>query len=303
MKLSFKGFIQSLGLRADHGADRIVPPSGQTVWLTAFTAGVMTFLAVFALALSIASGRLADRWADALTANATVRISAPDDQMAAQTKAVLDLLTTTPGVAKVRALTETEQRKLLEPWFGPDLPVESLSLPQLIEFQEAEGGYDSQGLRLRLQAEAPGAVLDDHTRWRKPLTIGAERLRMIGIMALLLIGGATAAMITLAANAALAANAQVIRVLRLVGAQDGFIAGAFVRRFTLRAFLGSAIGMGLGALCLWALPSTESAGQLMTGLGFEGRGWLYPLALPFLAALVAWGATRYAALEKLRGLK
>lgn len=302
MKLSFKGFVQSLGLTVEHGADRIVPPSGQTVWLTAFTAGVMTFLAVFALALSIASGRLADRWADALTSNATIRISAPDDQMTAQTKAVLDLLATTPGVTAVRALTEAEQRSLLEPWFGPDLPVESLALPQLIEFSETGSGYDAQGLRLRLQAEAPGAVLDDHTRWRQPLTIGAERLRLIGLLALVLIGGATAAMITLAANAALSANAQVIRVLRLVGAQDGFIAGAFVRRFTFRAFLGALGGVALGCLGLLALPSAENAGQLMTGLGFEGWGWLYPLALPPLAALVAWGATRYAALNKLREL-
>ena len=46
-------------LRADAGADRIVPPSGFTVWLTLFTAGAMAFLTVFALALSLASGRLA----------------------------------------------------------------------------------------------------------------------------------------------------------------------------------------------------------------------------------------------------
>ena len=38
-------------------------------------------------------------------------------------------------------------------------------------------------------------------------------------------------MITLAARAALATNAEVIRVLRLVGAKDSYIARAFVRRF------------------------------------------------------------------------
>ena len=51
-----------------------------------------------------------------------------------------------------------------------------------------------------------------------------------------------AAMITLAANAALATNAQVIRVLRLIGARDTYIARAFVRRFTLRALSGAAVG-------------------------------------------------------------
>ena len=51
-----------------------------------------------------------------------------------------------------------------------------------------------------------------------------------------------AAMITLAARAALAANAEVIRVLRLVGAKDSYIARAFVRRFTLRTLAGAAVG-------------------------------------------------------------
>lgn len=295
-------FLQSLGLVSDLGADRVVPPTGHTVWLTGFTAGAMCLLAVFALALSLASGRLADRWADALRNTATIRISAPLDQMQAQTRAVLGLLQTTPGIADARALTEDEQRALLEPWFGPDLPVESLSLPQLVEFSEVGGGYDAQGLRLRLQAEAPGAVLDDHTRWRRPLTVAAERLRLLGLVSLLLIGGATAAMITLAANASLAANAQVIKVLRLVGAQDGFIAGAFVRRFTLRAVTGAVIGTAFGVLGIFALPSADAAGGFLTGLGFQGRGWLAPLALPVVAALIAWAATRVAAFKKLREL-
>ena len=298
-----KRFLQSLGLRAELGSDRVVPPTGHTATLTSFTAAAMTFLAVFALALSLASGRLADRWVDALKSTATIRISAPADQMAAQTRAVLSLLQTTPGVAEPRALSEAEQRALLEPWFGSDLPVESLSLPQLVEFTEVSPGIDAQGLRLRLQAEAPGAVLDDHTRWRRPLAVAAERLRLLGWLSLALIGGATAAMITPAANAALAANAQVIRVLRLVGAEDAFIAGAFVRRFTIRAAGGALLGMGLGMLGIWFLPEADSAGGFLTGLGFQGNGWFVPMALPVLVSLVAWAATRYAALTKLKELK
>ena len=38
----------------------------------------MAFLAVFALALSLATARLADRWGDALARSSTLRISAPE---------------------------------------------------------------------------------------------------------------------------------------------------------------------------------------------------------------------------------
>ncbi len=292
------GFLSQL-LPGDTQADRVVPPSGFTATLTLFTAAAMAFLAVFALALSLATGRLADRWSNELARTATVRISAPEGQMAAQTEAALRVLETTTGVARARALDDAEQAALLEPWFGPDLPLDQLPIPRLIEVTETEAGFDAQGLRLRLAAEVPGAVLDDHTRWRRPLVQAASRLRLLGWLSLALIGAAMAAMITLAAQAALAANAQVITVLRLVGAQDDFIARAFVRRFAVRGLGGAAIGTVLGCLAILALPSARIEGGFLTGLGFQGWHWLLPLLIPPLAGLVAFAATRAAARRRL----
>jgi cell division transport system permease protein len=290
-----------LGLLAgDPQADRVVPPTGFTARLTVLSAAAMAFLAVFALAMSLATGRLADRWSQELARTSTLRISAPADQMQAQTRAAVEVLQTTPGVAEARPLTADEQRALLDPWFGPDLPVETLPIPQLVEIVEEDAGYDPAGLRARLQAEVPGAVLDDHGRWRDPLVRAAGRLRLLAGVSMGLIALTMAAMITLAANAALAANAQVIRVLRLVGARDTYIARAFVRRFTLRALGGAAAGTLLGALAVWALPEADVAGGFLTGLGFQGWHWLQPLLIPLLAALVAFFATRHSALRSLK---
>ena len=283
-------------------AIRVVPPSGPTAWLTSFTAGAMTFLCVFALSLSLASDRLANRWSEALARTATIRLSAPPEQIAVQTDAILSVLASTPGIQSFRAIDDAETRALLEPWFGPDLPVEALPIPKLFEIVEADPGYDSEGLRQRLVAEAPGAVLDDHTRWRRPLAEAAARIRLLGLLSIALIGATMAAMITLAARAALATNAEVIRVLRLVGAKDSYIARAFVRRFTLRAFGGAAVGALAGLAGVWALPAADAAGGFLTGLGFTGLGWLWPAALPPVAAIVAFFATRRAAFQKLREL-
>lgn len=286
----------------DRQADRVVPPTGFTARLTLFAAAAMAFLAVFALALSLATGRLADRWGEELARSSTLRISAPADQIQAQTEAALRVLQTTPGVASARPLSDEEQRALLEPWFGPDMPVDQLPIPQLIDITETADGYDAQGLRLRLAGEVPGAVLDDHTRWRVPMVRAASRLRLLGWVSILLIGGAMAAMITLAANAALAANAQVIAVMRLVGARDGYIAQAFVRRFTLRALGGAAAGTAAGILAVMLLPSAQTDGGFLTGLGFQGLHWFTPLMIPPAAALVGFLATRAAATKTLKEL-
>ncbi|NCQ23948.1 MAG: cell division protein FtsX [Roseovarius sp.] len=286
----------------DVRADQVVPPTGITARLTLFSAAVMAFVAVCALSLALAAGRLADRWENELARTATLRISAPSAQMAAQTKAALRVLETTTGVAEARALSDAEQAALLAPWFGLDLPVDQLPIPRLIEIVETDEGMDGEGLRLRLAAEVPGAVLDDHNRWRTPLVLAAERFRLLGLVVLLLIGAAMAAMITLAANASLAANAQVISVLRLVGARDSFIAGAFVRRFTLRALFGAAFGVALGCGAILLLPRAQVEGGFLTGLGFQGWHWLLPLVIVPLAAAVAYAATRAAAQITLRNM-
>ena len=302
MKLNVTEYLTKAGalLAGDAQADRVVPPTGFTARLTVLAAGSMAFLAVFALALSLATGRLATRWGDALAQSSTIRISAPEDQIEAQVQAVLRVLETTPGVASARALDMEEQNALLEPWFGPDLPLDALPIPRLIEVVEDSDGFDATGLKNRLAGEAPGAILDNHTRWREPLVRAASRLRALGFLAILMIAATTAIIITLAANAALSANAQVIRVLRLVGAQDAYIARAFVRRYTLRTLTGAAAGTGLGLVAVMLLPGADSGGGFLTGLGFQGAHWLWPLLIPPLAALVAFTATRMTALATLK---
>ncbi len=282
----------------DPQADRAVPPTGMTARLTIFVAGVMAFLAVFVLALSLSAGRVADRWANELADAATLRL--PVDTAAEEVARAVEVLRTTTGVASARALTAEEQGALLSPWLGADLALDALPIPQLIEIVADDPAYDIDGLRARLTAEFPRAVLDDHARWRAPLIAAANRLRLIGAIVTALIATAMAAMIVLAAQASLAANAQVIRVLRLVGARDIYIARAFVRRFTLRALFGAVGGTILGVIALQLLPDSASAGGFFSDIGFRGAGWLWPLVIPPLAAIVAFAATRAAALARLR---
>lgn len=301
--LKLRALWQGL-LRGDGGkGDRIVPPTGYTAQLTLFAAGAMAFLAVFALALALATGRLADRWSSELAGSVTVRVSAPAAEQQARTQAVIQILQATPGVGTPHLLPEDEVADLLAPWFGPEMPVDALPVPALIDLPIDSREFDPEGLRLRLEAEAPGAVLDDHTQWRHPLVSAAKRLRVLGVISLLLIAAASASMITLAAKAALAANGQVIRVLRLIGARDITIATAFVRRFTQRAAIGAAAGTLIGMVGLALLPDMDAAGGFLTGLGFHGWGWLMPLLIPVIAAAVGFFATRWAALKILGAVR
>ena len=284
----------------DPQADRAVPPTGMTARLTVFVAAVMAFLAVITLAISLTTGRVAGVWAQELAQSATLRLPVDPQTAGALLLSALKVLETTPGVASVRPLSRAEQQALLEPWFGPDLPIESLPIPQLIEIITDDDDYDADGLRARLSAQVPGAVLDDHTSWRAPLLDAASRVRLISWSVIVLIAATVAAMITLAAQASLAANAQVIRVLRLVGARDTYIARAFVRRYTLRAGLGALVGVVVGAGATVLMPQGGSGDSILMGVGFAGAEWLLLLAIPILSAVTAFFATRAAAFRRLR---
>ena len=286
-------------LRRNTCADRMVPPTGFTTQLTLFVSGAMAALAVFALTLSLDSGRRADRWASKLPGAATLRINAPADQRATQTEAALTMLQQNPGVASTRAMTSEEQVELLSSWFGTDLPLDTLPVPHLIEIIKGESGLDAASLRLG--AEVPGVMLDDHTRWREPSVDAAMFLRRSGWISILLIGGATAAMITLAVNGLLAANAKIIEELRQIGARDRFISVSFVRRFTFRSrFRAATVSTLLGMSGVLLLPEASDTGGFLTGQGFHGIDRVLLALIAVLGAAVAFLATWSAAWYKLK---
>lgn len=288
-------------LRTDTPAARIVPPSGFAVRLVWLTSAAMACLAALALALALAAGRVADRWEAGLAGTATLRISAPPDQMAEQVQAALRVLQTTPGVVLVRELSSEDRQALLAPWIGSDLPLDMLALPAVLEVVEGAVGVDAQGLRLRLAAEVPGAVYDDHGRWRRPLVQTAAAVRLAGLAGLVLIAGLGAGMVALATQAALSASLPVIRALRLIGARDAFVARAFVRRFTLRTLGGATLGTVVALVALALLPQAPP-GALLDGLGQAGADRLWVAAIPPVAAMAAFVAARVTAFRLLRGI-
>lgn len=287
-------------LRGDRDADRLVPRGVQSSRSVGIAAAILTFFAALALALALAAGRLADHWQGDLADTATLQILADAADMEAQARAALEVLRTTPGVEEVRMIDLSEQRALLEPWLGTGVTLDNLDLPLMIEVHVDRATLNRQGLELRLAAEVPGAIYDDHTTWRAPLVLTAGRLKLFALASLGLIAVVFAAMLGLAANAAIAASGTAIQTLRLVGARDSYITGAFVRRFSRTAFWGAVAGTAAALGLIALLPPASEPGFFLVGIGLSGWGWGAALLLPLGAAIVAWAATRGAIRRQLR---
>ena len=280
---------------------QVVPNTGFTKWLTTFTAGAMSFLAVVGLAFSLICSDLSNEWGQSLK-NSSIRLSASTDLLEKQTNMALAILEQTSGVESARLVGIGAKKKLLEPWLGVDFPLESIAMPALIEIRETEAGVDYEGLRLRLSAELPSAILDNHSEWRRPIEVVSKLVSQLGMFTVILIILSSISMVTMASNAALAANVKVLRVLRLVGAFDTFIVTAFVRIFTLRVFWGSLTGTICAGLVLFLIPTFSEDLGILDVVSLEIKDKIYIACVPFLFAIISIFVTRNAVKSSLKRL-
>ena len=280
---------------------RVVPNTGVTKWLTTFTAGAMSFLAVVGLAFSLICSDLSNEWGQSLK-NSSIRLSASTDLLEKQTNMALAILEQTSGVESARLVGIGAKKKLLEPWLGVDFPLEAIAMPALIEIRETEAGVDYEGLRLRLSAELPSASLDNHSEWRRPIEVVSKLVSQLGMFTVILIVLSSISMVTMASNAALSANVKVLRVLRLVGAFDTFIVTAFVRIFTLRVFLGSLTGTVCAGLVLFLIPTFSENLGILDVVRLEIKDTIYIACVPFLFAIISIFVTRNAVKSSLKRL-
>jgi cell division transport system permease protein len=282
---------------------RVLPRDAGAVSLDLVIA-VMAFLAGIALGGVLVAERAVESWQAGLTGRLTVQIlpqgqSVPDSEVSA----AVALLQDTPGVAYARALSDADNLKLVEPWLGSDAIVAALPFPKLIDVGLRPGAdVDVPTLEARLKRASPRAIMDDHGRWIERLRSAAGTVVFSASAVLALIAIATAATVAFATRAGLAAHREIVQLLHLMGAQDGFIASAFERHYALAAFVASLLGAALAGLLFFTANGLGRFGLVSflppLGIPLADLAWL--LAVPLGATLIAWATARLSVLAALR---
>ena len=266
--------------------------------------GFMIFLAGLALACSMALDNFLTRWRIQIESALTVELPPIDGESAeaaaARRQAAVKAIAATPGAEELHLLTEAERTRLLSPWLGPDSRGLDLPLPDLVSVVLAPGvTLDLSALNARLRAVSPGAIVDDHGRWRSAVLAVSRTVMLAALAFLLLIGAAAGLTVVFVARAGLASHRRVIEIMHLIGAHDGYIAGQFQRHALICAFLGGALGAAISAAAFEAgrrlLP-----GLVDVGFGLGPRQWAAIAALPVAGALLAMASARFTVLSAMR---
>jgi cell division transport system permease protein len=282
---------------AKRGPGLITDPAGRFLpWIIAF----LVYIAGLSLTGALALQEAAQSWRAGLSGTLTVEVSPIIDEdeagMQARLERALALIRTTPGVEAAEAIPSESVRELLLPWLGPSLDVAALPLPRLIDIDLAQAsGFDAAGLDSRLNAAVPGARVDDHAVWRDRLVRALRAMQVTGFASVTVLLLATVAMVVFATRGGLAAQRDVVELLHLIGATDGFIARQFQRHALRHALIGGTGGALAGAATILILGFV--AGDLDVAPGgarlIDWPVWV-ALALTPLAAggLALWAARR-----------
>lgn len=264
--------------------------SGFVVWLVM----VLVFMASIAVTTNAYIGALLDHWNQSVTGTLTIQIpvmlDAKDPTSSDMTARVLDVLNRHPAVENATAVPREKVTELLKPWFGTGEAIADLPLPVLVDVRLSTSEPAAiAAVSNSVQTAAPGAVIDDHRAWLNRVIGLAEGLGAIALTTMVLVTVALGLTIVFATRASLAEFAQVIDVLHIVGAKDGYVAGQFARRALIQSMIGGVAGLlayaPVLAFIAWLASRIEQG--ILPDIRFPASHWIVLAGLPIIAGLIA----------------
>ena len=283
-------------------------PVGQDVGsrYVCWIVGLMVFLLslVFAGAVSISSSL--NQWNLGNTSRLTIELPLHGVQdPEAMIENVLGTLQRIPGIASVKLVNNQEVLKLLQPWVGQVNLLQDLTLPALMDVDMKENVVANvDEITQTLHQISPTIRIEEHTQWQHTLEKLRLSLEAMAYLFISLIGATVMVTITLITRSSLATHSSIIDVLRLVGANNGYIARKFQRRAFWLALKGGAWGVAI------AIPTILFLNGLSLRLGVSEA--LKPnlsitlliaiLVLPFIVGGISFMAARFSVLRTLARL-
>jgi cell division transport system permease protein len=277
-------------------AERTLLGGGRLRGATPWVIAIMSFTIVIIAAAGLALANTAGIVAKAVESRYSIQV--PNGGRAVGT--LLEAIRSSPGVTSAEAVPESEMRRSLERWLGPEASSSDLPVPALINF-DLTPGADVGVIQRRVEALAPEARLQAHRESLGPLLSSLRTLQWVALALVLLLAGAAGAAVVLAARGALDTHRFTIEVMHGIGATDVQVTRLFQRKLAIDSFVGSVAGAIGAALVLLLLSAGATfAGELTGGATLSTIDILVPILLPLaLTALATWVA-RMAVLAALR---
>lgn len=280
--------------------DRRLLDEGRRTRAMTWIMAIMVFLTVLAGALGLGMFAAAGALDRDLAGRLTIQLVEPNAQLRdGQAAAIRTEVSRVAGVTRVSEVDRARLAELLKPWLGdagldPDLP-----MPAMIDVEmrgDRTGAVEAAARRI-----APAARVDRHAQWLSPVRSFMAVMSWLSVALVLLIAGATGAVVLLAARSGLDTHRDTIEVLHMLGSTDIQIARLFQRRIAFDTLLGGLTGAAAALALVWFLQTRIAAlgSEMLGGVALARGDWLLLLLAPVGFALVATFAARFSVLRAL----
>ena len=264
---------------------------GPTPWVITIMSFSIMIIAATGLALANSAGSLSR----AIQSRYAVEVPNGGEQL----DPLVQTLKAAPGVVSVEAVPERAMRQTLEQWLGPAAQSADLPVPALVNF-DVRPGTSLGAIQQRVAAVAPEAQISAHSDRVAPLLRSMRAMQWLALGLVVLLSGAAAAAIVLAARGALDTHRFTIEVMHGIGATDVQLTELFQRKIAIDALVGSVGGATVGAIVIVLLASGAAFAGELTGVRLGATDILILLILPFALTLLAAWVARLTVLAALR---
>ncbi len=271
--------------------------------------GLMTFLAVMALAASFVLSGMADRWSSGLENKLTIEVPAEKGReirnpldITALEERVAVLLRNDRNIASFEIMEKAEIQKLLEPWLGKDALIDTVPLPGLISVNvKSSETALLEKLQKDVHAIDETIVVDTHESWLGDLLKLTGTLQFATLMITIIIGATTVMAVAGGVRSRIAIHRADVELLHLMGANDEYITMQFQRHTLILALKGGIAGL-IGAIIVIAVIHLFSAGStssLLPAFSLSLPHIVTLAATPAIGALIASFTARFTVLRAL----
>jgi cell division transport system permease protein len=265
-----------------------------------FVVCALCFLAALSGLVARSAYAAADSWTEQVAGQITVRVRGTE----VQTQAAVELAKGTQGIVSAQALTREESEELLRPWLGAAGVPSDLPLPNLIAAEAAPGAAGAgEALKRRLAAAGLDATVDDHVVWSEDVRRATDSAGLVALLAVALLGATAIAVIAFATHATLLARRDIVELLHLSGAKDGYISGLFERRFLILGVEAGAVGalsaLAAAAFILFVAKQSDQHIWLLPQLSLSLADGLILGVAPLLAGIAAMLAAKVTVMRSL----
>ena len=255
----------------------------QSVFMTAVM-GIMTFLAVMALGVSIGIGTAVVRWNRQWDVFATIQVTDKD-----KTAAIEKILKDNAGkIERVRNVSNDEMSELMRPWISGNNSVLAKYLPTVFEVKlKNESDMRDVGDLVRKNAR----FITHNDALRPSVSSGWKMVCILGIVLAMIIGTIGVCVSFIARNTAILHKHE-LEILNQVGASDGFISRQMQIIVTKICVVACGIGFVTALPVIGIILSVARSARvgLMAMMAISGGGWIalgiMPVAIIVFAILV-----------------